>query len=188
MTRPLHLSSKSEKRHMCSVVTSDCSCTAVVRRQLTSEVLHGAGLNYFMRGGMARWWSEGTLVAVHYGVYVPRLPARPQDCIIDMRPTPVPLHEYAPVYEQEKKWNDVCVCACMYIRVRCSKKIIRGYSPPLEYLCHAACRKLNWLTWYIVMQIDMQNDFQIDCQISIVEIHISKSIFQIEFLTKVSSK
>jgi len=31
VTRPLCLSSKSEKRHMCSVVTSDCSCAT--RRQ-----------------------------------------------------------------------------------------------------------------------------------------------------------
>lgn len=77
----------------------------VVRRQLTSEVLHGAGLNYFMRarGWLARGRGEGTPVAVHYGVYVPRLPARPRDCIIDIRPTPVPPHECTPVYEREKK-------------------------------------------------------------------------------------
>ena len=70
---------------------------------------------------MARWRSEGTLVAVHYGVYVPRLPARPQDCIIDMRPTPVPLHEYAPVYEQEKKMKQ-CLRVCMYVYVCGARK------------------------------------------------------------------
>lgn len=88
---------------------------AVVRRQLTSEVLHGAGLNYFMRAGMARRRGEGTPVAVHYGVYVPRLPAWPQDCIIDIRPTPVPLHEYAPVYERGKKAVCACEHVCMYV-------------------------------------------------------------------------
>jgi len=75
-----------------------------------SEVLHEAGLNYFMRR-MIRRRGEGTLVAVHYGVYVPRFPARPQDCIIDIRPTPVPLHKYAPVYERGK---NKAMCAHMY--------------------------------------------------------------------------
>jgi hypothetical protein len=46
-------------------------------------------------------------------------PARPQDCIIDIRPTPVPLHECTPpVYERGKKVKRVCL-----------KKIIPGRLP-----------------------------------------------------------
>lgn len=78
---------------------------------------------------------EGTLsVRARYGVYVPRLPARPQDYIIDIRPTPVSLHtEHTPVYEarREKKAKRVCV-----------RKKLLGIFARLEYSCHtAACRK-----------------------------------------------
>lgn len=48
-----------------------------------------------------------------------------------------------------KRCVRVCISVHLCTCVRCSKKIIRGYSS-LEYSCHAACRKPNWLTWYRV--------------------------------------
>jgi len=134
VTRPLCLSSKSEKRHMCSVVTSDCS-----------EVLHEAGLNYFMRRGddSPEGWRDACSRALRcIRATFPRSATR--------------LHNRYPAYtcvspqvrtcvRARKKWSNVCACVCMWVYVWCSKKIIRGYSP-LEYSCHAACRKPNWLT------------------------------------------
>lgn len=174
MTRPLRLSSKSEKRHMCAA-----SWQAIVRarrggsrRQLTSEVLHEAGLNYFMREGVARRRSEGTLVAVHYGVYVPRLPARPQDCIIDIRPTPVPLHSTHLCTSGEKSKT---VCACMYVHVYMCAVLEKDYSwifagiDDIRVMRPAENRtdSLDTGSDIVMRIINMQNDFKIDCQTSI---------------------
>lgn len=108
-----------------------CDAT-VVRRQLTLGVFHreggrsvGSGLKlFYARGDGSSIGAEGTIVAVHYGVYVPRLPARPQDCIIDIRPTPVPLSTEYTTCVQVRKVSEACV-------------LERDYSwifHPLEYL------------------------------------------------------
>lgn len=94
---------------------------AVVRRQLTSQVLHGAGLNYFMRAGVAvsllpvllcqpLSGGEGTLsVRALRRIRATAPRTRPQDYIIDIRPTPVSLHEHTPVYgARRKKKRSAC--------------------------------------------------------------------------------
>lgn len=93
---------------------------AVVRRQLTSQVLHRAGLNYFMRAGMARrfplppftplptfirGWRDALFVRTlrRIRATAPRTAAR----LHNRYPayTCVSLHEHTPVYgaRREKK-------------------------------------------------------------------------------------
>lgn len=129
---------------------------AVVRRQLTSQVLHRAGLNYFMRAGMARrfplplslplptfirGWRDALFVRAlrRIRATAPRTAAR----LHNRYPayTCVSLHEHTPVYgaRREKKKRSACAFERDY-SIYSRGWNIRVIRWPVE--------KPNWLTWY----------------------------------------
>lgn len=118
VSRPItSLSSKSEKRRMYSYVVYRDKPLSIARHGSTKATINVRSasrgefeLFYTLDGWLASG-GKGTLVAMHYGVYVPRLFARSRDCIIDIRPTPVPLTAHQ-------------LCTSEVIDKVCLKKII----------------------------------------------------------------
>lgn len=158
----------------------------VVRRQLTSEVLHGAGLNYFIRARMAhRWgWRDARSRALRrIRATAPRLATR--------------LHNRYPAYTcasprvrtcvraRKKVWRCVRVSMCIYVCGARKRLLvdIRRWNIRVMRPAKNRTDSLHMESDIVVRIVNVQGDSKIDCRTSIwMFFLLDKNIVRVKML------